>query len=142
MSKDINKIDAERLEISDDQAYFLDGAPFNGVAVHYREDGSTESEVEFRDGIQNGVSRDWDAKGQLIFEGVLRSGAYHGTCRTWTSAGRLVQEDTYEHGIRTSRKKWSAEGELTEEAELEPGNPNYELLQTARRAFAFENEYE
>lgn len=140
MTTNNRKIDAERLEVTGDQAYLFDGMLFNGIAVHYREDGSIESEVEFRDGIQNGVIRNWDVNGKLIFQGETKNGAFHGNCRTWDVDGRLIQEDKYEYGIRVSRKRWSENGDVIEDTMLERGNPNFELLQSARRAFAFENE--
>ncbi|MEO1619054.1 MAG: hypothetical protein AAFV88_24595 [Planctomycetota bacterium] len=142
MNKQIDKVDAECLEITGDQAYLLDGVPFNGTAVHYRSNGSTESELEFRDGIQNGLVRDWNVNGQLIFEGEMRNGVYHGTCNTWNDSGQLVEEEKYEYGIKTSHKKWSGDGTLVGQSELAEGDPNYELLQSSRRAFEFENETE
>ena len=51
------------LYIDQDMAYTSDGVPFTGIAYELIP-GRWRSEVTYRDGMQDGVARDWYPSGQ------------------------------------------------------------------------------
>ena len=72
--KEVVSVDHSELELYDDQSYWYKDKPFTGLAKHYRDDGSLESEVSYVDGVQEGVYRDWNTQGKLVEEGYITPG--------------------------------------------------------------------
>ncbi|MEM1181529.1 MAG: hypothetical protein AAGM22_24510 [Acidobacteriota bacterium] len=122
----------DNLELKTDQSYWYGDRPFTGTAVFERDDGTLESEVEYREGVQEGAFRDWDENGFLITEGVIRNGVNHGDQKTWYSNGSLKSIESYQFGIKTSHREWSEGGELVRDDKLE----ETELLRSFRAADA------
>ncbi|MDY6993954.1 MAG: hypothetical protein SVR94_15305, partial [Pseudomonadota bacterium] len=71
-------INGSELQFDNDQIAIINGDPFTGLAFYYRDDGTIESEVDYVQGIQEGVIRDFDELGNVISESEVKNGAYHG----------------------------------------------------------------
>ena len=123
----------QKLEYRGDGLYYRDGAPFTGTAA-YLEDGWSESEADYRDGLLSGWEREWHGPGVLAREAQCEYGARHGRFREWDDEGRLIEEAHYEYGVRVSGKRWDADGKLLEDFQIGETDPMYNYLRLARAA--------
>ena len=128
----MKRVPEESLDYPGDGYYYLDDEPFTGVAFSLDEDGSLESESEYKDGLKWGVERHWFGPGKLQYEAELQRGAVYGKKRVWHPDGKLKEEGDYERGIALKRKKWDQSGHLVEDFELKETDSNFELLQQLR----------
>ncbi len=128
------RVDAEKVEFGDDSVYRLDGLPFTGVAEERDEQGCLLSELEFKNGMQDGVTREW-IDGVLRLEHSYRQGAKHGLQREWAADGSLEMVEEYELGICLSRRTETVEGELAETFRLGEQDPQQQTLKALRKSF-------
>jgi antitoxin component YwqK of YwqJK toxin-antitoxin module len=128
----MQRVPAKSLDYDDGQ-YYLDGNPFTGVA-YIPEDNAdwVQCEIEMKDGLENGVKREWWEPGKLMSEATWSDGALHGKKRSWHDDGRLAEEGEYEFGIPIWEREWDEDGELVSEYQLKEGDSNYAHLQKMR----------
>ncbi|MEV6414219.1 hypothetical protein [Kribbella sp. NPDC051718] len=86
------------LEFDSDLVFTLDGEAFTGIA--YEESAELgRSEIAYRDGLQEGLARDWYPSGVPKGESRYVQNVLHGTSREFDEQGRLVVEERYEYGV-------------------------------------------
>ena len=125
------RVPAENLVYDD--LYYLDGKPFTGVAYIMDDSGDwVQGEIEFKDGSESGVKREWWETGKLAYEGTLRGGRVHGKKRRWHYNGQLAEEGEYEYGIPVRERSWDEEGQLLEDYQLRETDPDYQRIQRYR----------
>jgi len=79
---------------------------FDGVhRFSSRPGGWLMREVHYRDGRQDGVSREWNAQDVLIAEEHYADGYRHGPRRRFRQDGTLEWEETYDQGILQGGRK-------------------------------------
>jgi antitoxin component YwqK of YwqJK toxin-antitoxin module len=106
------------LDYDSDLVFTLDGKAFTGVA--YEESAELgRSEICYRDGLQEGVARDWYPSGMPKGESCYVRNVLHGTSREFDEQGRLMVEDRYEYGICVLARRFSVDGTVTETNELD-----------------------
>lgn len=127
----VNGVD---LAFGEDQTCIYRGFPFTGTAVFYRTDGTLESEVEYLDGVQNGLVRDWNEASVLVLEAEVKNGAYHGRVRHFSDSGHLLREDGYEFGICIARWESLENGGLRKMFSLDSSDEAFKVLQAMRKA--------
>ena len=88
--------------------YVFEDIPFTGVATTAFPDGSRHQEFGFRDGVHDGVTREWNEAGTLIVETHFEAGKRHGKNTYWHPDGSLAKEQLYEHGESVSEKQYPA----------------------------------
>ncbi|REG22421.1 hypothetical protein DES44_1572 [Roseateles depolymerans] len=132
--KEIPTANGADLSFGDDQTCLCQGNPFTGVAVFYRASGTRESEVEYLDGIQQGLMRDWNEFGVLVLEAEVRNGAYHGLVRYFSDHGQPLREEDYEFGICTARRVHDEGGAVRETFSIAPTDSGFRVLQAMRKA--------
>lgn len=130
----MQRVNADEIEFGDDYVYRLQSHPFTGVGFEMSEDGRLVSEIEFRDGMKNGMSREWSCDGKLVFEHCYVNNTRHGPQREWSDSGALVSEEDFEHGICTRRKTWNDDGTPAGEYELDESDQQFKLLESIRAA--------
>jgi len=131
----MKRVNADDIELGDDYVYRLDSQPFTGVGFEVGEDGRLIGEIEFRDGMKNGISREWSSNNNLVLEHMYVNNTRHGPQREWSDSGTLVCEEEFEHGICTRRKSWSDDGTPAGDYELVETDPQFRLLESIRTAF-------
>lgn len=122
------------LSFSEDQTCIYRGVPFTGTAVFYRTDGTPESEVEYLDGVQNGLVRDWSEASVLVLEAEVKNGAYHGLVRHFSDSGHLLREEDYEFGICIARRESLENGGMRKTFSLDSSDEAFKVLQAMRQA--------
>jgi antitoxin component YwqK of YwqJK toxin-antitoxin module len=128
----MKRVPEDSLDYPGDGYYYLDDKPFTGVAFSLHEDGSLESETEYKHGLKWGLERHWFAPDKLESEAHMHRGVVHGRERLWHPNGKPKEEGDYEFGIALRRKKWDEDGTLVEDFELKETDSNYDLLQKFR----------
>jgi len=92
-----------------DDVYFLDGKPYNGVARDIHKNGQPKGEYTFKEGRLHGVVKEWWDNGQLSTETHFENGQRHGLNRYWSRKGNLVKEQVYDHDKSMSEKHYDVE---------------------------------
>lgn len=105
-------LDYGLLEYKTDGVYYSAGYPFTGVAVDEYADGTKFSEMEFEDGRQNGITRDFFRNGAVKRECVYSKGILHGIEREWYDGGVQKSETHYNGGEITKILEWDEMGIL------------------------------
>jgi antitoxin component YwqK of YwqJK toxin-antitoxin module len=128
----MKRVPEDSLDYPGDGYYYLDDEPFTGIAFTLHDDGSLESETEYKYGLKCGLERHWFGPDALEYEAELQRGVVHGKKRVWYSNGTLMEEGDYEHGIALRSKTWDEDGKLVEDVELQETDSNFALLQRFR----------
>ena len=92
-----------------DDVYFLDGKPYNGIARDQHKNGKPKGEYTFKEGRLHGVVREWWENGQLSAETHFENGLRHGLNRYWSKKGNLMKEQVYDHDKSVSTKHYEVE---------------------------------
>ena len=121
-----------------DGHHYLDGEddePFTGVGYFENAAGRLTAEIEYRDGLEWGKKREWDASGNLSGEDTMWLGVMHGKNREWFLNGQLAEESDYEVGFLIRQKFWDENGNLTDFYEMQQEDPEYKELQDYRNLY-------
>lgn len=128
-------VDSDRLGQTDD-AYAdttLDGRLFSGIAYERDSSGQLVGVYGYVDGKPHGPLRSWHGSGQIVTEHYYDGGGLHGPYRQWYPDGRPRLDAYYEHGYRTRAKRWSEDGSVLEDEQLDPGSPVAAKIAERRR---------
>lgn len=127
------RVPMDDIDEGDDEVARLDGEPFTGLAYESGDGERLESEMAYRDGLPHGTARDYFADGRTKGETEFREGRRHGIERDWYENGVLASESEFEFDVLVERKRWDALGKQTSHFVLEPGEPQYRILEMLRR---------
>lgn len=131
----VTAIDEDKLLYNmTDGTYLYEGQPFTGVARERSKDGGLISEIEYADGMQNGLARYWYQSGQLQGEEHFRNNGRTGLSREWYPDGKLKRETDFEYSIRLREKQWDEQGNIVKDYVLTEQDPMFGTLEKARRA--------
>jgi antitoxin component YwqK of YwqJK toxin-antitoxin module len=126
------RVQFSELDYDGELIYTLGGHPFTGIA--YEEvPGKWRSELSYRDGMQEGIARDWYDSGVLKEDSYFRENVRHGPWKSYDSDGTLASEEFYEYGIHVSRRTYSSDGEIVDSWAISPASSTYRLLEKYRR---------
>ncbi|MEY9212686.1 hypothetical protein NI17_004450 [Thermobifida halotolerans] len=110
----MKRVREDELEFDDDGVAFYQRELFTGEAIEFDNLGNRVGLTTYKDGYEEGISREWAPGGNLISEGVVaRGGRAVGLWRRWHSNGRLAHERRFGDlgGLRSDRQ-WDEEGNL------------------------------
>lgn len=111
-------VEDSELDFDSDLVCTLDGEAFTGIA--YEEVPALgRSEISYRDGVQEGLARDWYPSGVLKGESHYVEGVLHGTSREYDESGHLMTEVFFEYGIRVLARRFSSDGKVMATEELD-----------------------
>lgn len=123
------RVHADNIEYGDEDAMFMDGKLFTGVAYEVYDNGQVREETSYVNGYENGLCRDWYRNGQLKEEHVALPGRPADLSTGWHEDGALSYVIKREFGVRVSHQAWDGHGKLLVDEQLEPGSANHtELL--------------
>lgn len=120
------------LEYDSELTYSLNGVLFTGVGYEVMFDGVV-SEVSYRAGMQDGLSRDLSPSGEVKGESWFRENVRHGASREFSAGGRLISEELYEYDILVSRTRWDDTGKEIESFRVETSFAVHDRLEWFRR---------
>jgi antitoxin component YwqK of YwqJK toxin-antitoxin module len=129
------RVPADSLSYPGDGRQYLDDEPFTGVAYYLDDQGQLVGEIEYRNGLEWGLKREWYAPDEPYYEGNFFMGVLHGRKREWHDNGQLAEDGDYEYGFALRRKKWDEDGDLEEEYELKESDSDYTRLEKFREIY-------
>ena len=91
----------------------------------WHDTGQLELEETFRRGgysdLREGPSKRWSESGTLLEELTFQKGKQHGVQkRFFDKSGKPLDEETWEQGMRTSRREWDENGTLLRDEQFNP----------------------
>ncbi|RZK33439.1 MAG: hypothetical protein EOO61_15315 [Hymenobacter sp.] len=113
----------------------LDGQPFTGVAYELNSQGELWSEQGYRDGVLDGISRDWYSNGILKSETTYKWNRVHGHDQGWYENGKPAYKSVYELGTRLREQRWNEQGQLVSDYHLDTASPKYVALVQTKALF-------
>lgn len=131
----MNRVPAEQLEYPGDGLYYLNGSPFTGIAYRLNSNGTLRSELEYRQGLRWGMSKEWYGPEQPKVEAPYFKGVLHGRAREWHRNGQVAEDGEYEYGIAHWKQEWDENGTLTDEYRLSETEPDFETLRHYRELY-------
>jgi antitoxin component YwqK of YwqJK toxin-antitoxin module len=120
------RMPADSLEQRDGVSYRIGSqVPFTGKADRMDSTTGTRMEIEYRNGMPEGLMRSWYPNGQLQVEGTLHGQTREGTWKAWHENGKLLREGTFQDGKEEGRFSWYFEdGRLSKQGDYHAGKEN------------------
>jgi hypothetical protein len=118
-----------------DNRCYHDGVPFTGIGYSLYPTGELESECAYRDGIEDGLSRQYRPDGGLVESGQWSAGHREGLWRSWHLNGVLASEEFCHFGCPLARVRWDEEGRVVEDFVLAKTDPRYQQMLVQREIF-------
>lgn len=120
--KEVKRVLVDEL-IKKGEVYYYESKIFNGIMFDVYDNGDLKEEVNYKDGIKNGLSKRWYYEnGQLRYETNYKDGKHHGLFKWWYDNGQLKEEVNYKDGkVDGLGKYWFGNGQLSWEINLKDG---------------------
>ena len=131
----MKRVLARELEYPGDGLHYLDGEPFTGIAFSVTKDGFERSQLEYRNGLRWGASKEWYGPDLPKVDATYYKGVLHGRAREWHRNGQLAEDGEYEYGIVLWEKQWDEEGNVTKDYRLTETDRDFETLQRYRTLY-------
>ena len=93
---------------------YKNGDPWDGNLINWYENGQNESEVNYKDGKEDGLWTKWYKNGQMEREETYKEGEEDGLGTSWYENGQKSSEGTYKDGKEISFKMWNSDGSVKE----------------------------
>jgi hypothetical protein len=88
---------------------------FSGAWVNVGTNGNKASELNYKDGLQDGLTTRWFSNGAKGEEANYKDGKLHGTTTEWNTNGAIESKTNYKDGIKDGLSaSWNSEGIKTE----------------------------
>ncbi len=127
------KVNLGILDFDSDYTYKLNGKPFTGIAYEKTPQGQYLNEASYKEGVQDGVAKEWYSDNTLRAEENYLKGAKHGVCKEWFRGGKLKSLSKYEFGILVNQTEWDENENVINEYKLSPEEPAYNTLKEFRK---------
>lgn len=79
--------------------YFLDGQPFNGKLRLYYPSGVVSADIEYQNGVKNGVQQKFYTDGKQRAYAVFANGKVQGGASFYYPNGRMEFEEQFDNGV-------------------------------------------
>ena len=107
------EVDNSDVKISpEDSLAYFNGNLFSGRAKSFYENGQQATEVNYVDGMRDGLESRWFENGAKKFEARFHNNQLTGVYEEWFENGKKKTERVWQDGKAVSVKEWSSEGEL------------------------------
>lgn len=126
------RVPDDDLDFDDNQMFFWQGKLFTGTAYEER-DGRLIAESEYKDGYQDGTTREWYSSGVLKSEKSYRYSTSHGLFSEYDEDGHLTSRKMLEHGIVVWSESFAPGGTLLEREDIDRTGFWFKLLEKRRR---------
>lgn len=128
----MNRIHVDSLDFTDDYTYMLNGELFTGIADDVNAETGERCELEIRNGLQCGLSQEWDSNGLLRITAEYTNNVLHGLRQEWDDAGILTEVAEYEFGMCIRKTLLASDGSAISDYRVEDHPTQLELLQLLR----------
>jgi hypothetical protein len=125
------RVPDSELDFDEELIYRHNGILFTGIGYDEMP-GKGLSEVSYRDGMQDGVARDWYPSGKVKGESHFRENSLHGLKREFDDSGNLISESVYEYDILVNFVKRDASGQVIDSFHIDVDSSNYARLERLR----------
>ncbi len=99
--------------------YYFQGEPFTGTAFDVYRDGQVRYEQKYKNGVPDGVYKEWYENGQIKIETNYENELQFGSFKKWYENGQLKEQTTLKYSAAIgSIKHWHENGQLAYEIEL------------------------
>lgn len=119
------------LEYDSDLIFTHEGEIFTGVGFEETPE-TGRQEISYRDGMQDGWTREWYPSKVLRDEAHYIQGVSHGLTREFDPAGNLIKETSHEYGIRILTREFDSSGQVIAIEELDPHDGAARYLERLR----------
>ena len=109
-----------------------DGTLFTGLVYEALPSGSLTAEYEVKDGLKDGVDKEYYAEGVLECLSHYRKGELHGDVVYYYPNGTMKEKSVFEYGICTEEFVWDEDGKLVHHSVLAPDNFQFTVLERRR----------
>jgi hypothetical protein len=129
------RVDHDELDPTEDYLSFTyKDKPFTGIGYECDENGNLISEICYKEGQKDGVTKERFVNGKISLEENYRHNTLHGRCRKWYEIGVLESEEIYELGICIRRRVWSEDGTEIENYIIDENSPQFFTLKKLRQS--------
>jgi len=105
------RVNEDLFDFKGDQRLY-NGRPFTGIAFYEYPNQVLKRELYYKDGLEEGVCREWHPNGQLKREWFAVRGRATGRVSEWHPNGKLQSVSEYHEGDEVMRDEWNAAGDL------------------------------
>lgn len=120
-STDIPRVLDEKLGYDGD-VRLLNDEPFSGIGYSEYSSGQLEQEIIYREGLPDGIQKQWYESGQLKEESNAVRGLGSSKVTVWYESGQMASVALYEAGVKVEYREWSEDGDLIKNEVITP-NP-------------------
>ncbi len=100
----------------------------DGLIKKYRDDGTLQSEIFYKNNLRDGVSKSYDKEGKLQLQIPYKEGLKNGKAKLFFSNGNLRRETEYSMGkINGTRKTYWSNGSISSSLSYKEGLPANDL---------------
>src|SRR5436190_22901311 len=110
----VNRVPEDELDFDENQIFYHAGRLFTGVAFSEEPNGGL-SEFTYRDGLLHGPTREWYGNGQLKLEVHYIENTCHGISREFDADGNLLVETVHEYAVPVAVRRYGPDGEVVDE---------------------------
>ena len=120
-SSDMPRVLDEKLGYYGD-VRLLNDEPFSGIGYSEYFSGQLEQEIYYREGLPDGIQKQWYESGQLKEESNAVPGLGSNKVTVWYESGQMASVSLYEAGVKIEYRVWSEDGDLIKDEVITP-NP-------------------
>jgi antitoxin component YwqK of YwqJK toxin-antitoxin module len=110
-----------------------EGAPFTGTVYEALPSGSMTAEYEIKEGLKNGLEKNYYSEGIIEQTAYYREGQLHGDVIYYYSDGLPKEKSVFEYDICIEEFEWSENGELIHHKLVALEKFQYAMLERLRR---------
>lgn len=118
-----------------DLVCYPDGSPYTGIVFEALPSGSITTEYEVKDGLKDGVEKEYYSEGQPESITHYRKGYLHGDVIYYYPDGNKKEKSVFEYGLRREVSEWDEAGTLTRHSAINETDGNYKLLEKLRAKY-------
>jgi len=118
-----------------DLVCYPDGSPYTGIVFEALPSGSITTEYEVKDGLKDGVEKEYYSEGKLESITHYRKGYLHGEVIYYYPEGTQKEKSVFEYGLRREVFEWDEAGILTRHSAISETDNNYKLIEKLRAKY-------
>jgi antitoxin component YwqK of YwqJK toxin-antitoxin module len=107
------RVHVSQTTVDEGEIVVYNGAPLTGDVYNTAPNGTVVTAKSYRDGLEEGVQREWYADGRPESEYRVEDNQLVGETLDWHRNGRLARRQVFdEYGQLQAREVWDEEGDL------------------------------
>lgn len=119
----------------EDLLCYPDGRAYTGIVFEALPSGSLTAEYEVKNGLKDGIEKEYYSEGCIESITHYREGHWHGEVVYYYPEGAPKEKSVFEYGILTEEFQWDAAGNLVHHRVFGENDANFKLLERLRREY-------